>query len=533
MSLKIETFYDTRKKLFDICGNVINKDSYQFINILSTYLKDIVSAIDSEIQHSTRQSIINWREKKNPKLLSKIINNDDNINLINRSMNKITESNYMTIVKEITESLTQDNFRQLPEYTNYIFESVIKKCLNDENLIKDYLFFLNGFETDIGRNLYKLIDNYISSTFILFDKNVALTEYNYVSYIKDITQYYNIGNIIGHLFLIQKNDKINKNIYFSEDLLCKKIKSCLNIIYNMIDWMPTNMDDLNSRIYILFGILETLNIYIFNILSEEDKNLLNDILKQIYNINSISNKIKFKILDIQDIIKKYEKQIQQHTIVTPVVSVVPVVPVVSVPTQSVSKIIPSQQYNINYANKLNSKPLSKLVFKTSLEKSVEKPVEKPVEKLVEKPVEKLVEKPVEKLVEKPVEKQVVNLVEKPVDNTEVIVEKQNNINFTKQKQYKKKYNNNYNNNNNNNNYNNNNNNNNNNNYNNNKINFKTKTNTNINTNNTNNTINNNNNDINDDNDGFITIERKKKQNTYTNNKNDNDNKNDNKNKYKN
>ena len=161
MSLKIETFYDTRKKLFDICGNVINKDSYQFINILSTYLKDIVTAIDSEIQHSTRQSIINWREKKNPKLLSKIINNDDNINLINRSMNKITESNYMSIVKEITESLTQDNFRQLPEYTNYIFESVIKKCLNDENLIKDYLYFLNGFDTDIGRNLYKLIDNYI------------------------------------------------------------------------------------------------------------------------------------------------------------------------------------------------------------------------------------------------------------------------------------------------------------------------------------------------------------------------------------
>ena len=26
---------NTRKKLFDICGNVINKDTYQFINILS------------------------------------------------------------------------------------------------------------------------------------------------------------------------------------------------------------------------------------------------------------------------------------------------------------------------------------------------------------------------------------------------------------------------------------------------------------------------------------------------------------------
>jgi len=170
MSLKIETFYNTRKKLFDICGNVISKDTYKFINILSLYLKDIVSSIDSEIQHSTRQSIINWREKKNPKLLSKIINNDDNINLINRSMNKITESNYMSIVKEITESLTKDNFRQLPEYTNYLFETVIKKCLNDNNLIKDYLYFLNGFENDIGKHLYKLIVNYSLGTFILLIK---------------------------------------------------------------------------------------------------------------------------------------------------------------------------------------------------------------------------------------------------------------------------------------------------------------------------------------------------------------------------
>ena len=498
MSLKIETFYDTRKKLFDICGNVINKDSYQFINILSTYLKDIVNAIDSEIQHSTRQSIINWREKKNPKLLSKVINNDDNINLINRSMNKITESNYMSIVKEITESLTQDNFRQLPEYTNYIFESVIKKCLNDENLIKDYLYFLNGFGNDIGKYLYKLIDNYISSTFILFDKNITLSDYNYVSYIKDITQYYNIGTIIGNLYLIQKNDKLNKNIYFSEELFCKKIKSCLNMLYNMIDWMPTNMDDLNSRIYILFGILETLNVSIFNILSNEDKTLLNDILKQIYNINSISNKIKFKILDIQDIIKKYEKKLEVEKVVQVVPSVQPVPSVPSVPSvqqvQPVLSVQPVQHHHTNYANKLNSKPLSKLVFRTSLEKPIEKPLDKPVEKPLDKPLDKPVEKSLDKSVEKP--------VDKPIVNNEVISENQNNLNFTKERHYKKKYNNN-------------------------KIqNNKIKTSIN-NTNNINNTINSNEN--NDENDGFITIERKKKQN----NNNTNFNKNDNKYKYKN
>ena len=65
----IDNFYDNRKNLFDICGNFINKEKYQFINILSTYLVDIVNSIDIEINKSTRNSMINWREKKNPTLL--------------------------------------------------------------------------------------------------------------------------------------------------------------------------------------------------------------------------------------------------------------------------------------------------------------------------------------------------------------------------------------------------------------------------------------------------------------------------------
>ena len=32
----IDKFYDNRKILFDICGNIINKDKYLFIDILST-----------------------------------------------------------------------------------------------------------------------------------------------------------------------------------------------------------------------------------------------------------------------------------------------------------------------------------------------------------------------------------------------------------------------------------------------------------------------------------------------------------------
>ena len=34
-SNQIDMFYDNRKNIYDICGNVINKDKYPFIGILS------------------------------------------------------------------------------------------------------------------------------------------------------------------------------------------------------------------------------------------------------------------------------------------------------------------------------------------------------------------------------------------------------------------------------------------------------------------------------------------------------------------
>jgi len=159
--LSIDNFYDNQKQIFNICGNVINKDKYPFIDILSNYLNDIVISIDVEIKNSARNSMINWREKKNPKLLSRFINNDDNINLINRSMNKVTGTNYMTIVAEITETLINDNFRKLPDYCKYIFDIVIKKCMNEENFTKDYIQFLFGFTGNIAKYISQYIVQFL------------------------------------------------------------------------------------------------------------------------------------------------------------------------------------------------------------------------------------------------------------------------------------------------------------------------------------------------------------------------------------
>jgi len=304
----IDIFYDNRKSLFDICGNIINKESYPFINILSTYLVDIVESIDSEIKQSTRNSMVNWREKKNPKLLSKFINSDDNINIINRSMNKITSANYLTIVKEITDTLMQDNFRKLPDYSKFLFDTVIKKCLNDESFAKDYMQFLVSFDGVIGKNIKDSINQFITELFLLLEKNKNLKDFTYFSYVKDVTNFLNIGVIFSNIYLINVDKKISTNVFnIIPNELYKKFMICLNNINNFLEWIPSDMDELNSRIYLIFGIIETMEKKLIDMLSDNDKNLLNDILTMIYNVNNIPNKIKFKVLDIQDMIKTLEK----------------------------------------------------------------------------------------------------------------------------------------------------------------------------------------------------------------------------------
>ena len=49
------------------------------------------------------------------------------------------------------------------------------------------------------------------------------------------------------------------------------------------------------------------NKQLLELLTDDHRNFLNDILTLIYNVNSIPNKIKFKVLDIQDMIKTFEK----------------------------------------------------------------------------------------------------------------------------------------------------------------------------------------------------------------------------------
>ena len=76
-------------------------------------------------------------------------------------MNKITNSNYNTIANEINDAIMNDNPRKIEDYSKYIFDCVIKKCINDDHFINDYIMFLMAFNGIISQNIYGYINQFI------------------------------------------------------------------------------------------------------------------------------------------------------------------------------------------------------------------------------------------------------------------------------------------------------------------------------------------------------------------------------------
>jgi len=308
MSELMSRFYETKKDLFDISGNIINQDKYPFMSVLAGYLTDIVSSIDQEIKNNSRASSINWKEKKNPKLLSRFINNDDNINIINRCINKITGNNYKEIAIELIESLEKDGTHNTDDYSKYIFDSIIKKCIIEELFCNDYIAFLNIISGNIGEQSKILLNNFVIQVSNILKTNEYIKNISYFNFIKDVIQFQNIGMIFGCIYTQYKNSlssiKMNENDIISD--LCYNIES----VNSIIDWQPVDINELASRSYLLCGIIESTYKNISKYFQESQVSKIKECLNLLYNFNGgLPNKLKFKILDIQDIVKKYSNKV--------------------------------------------------------------------------------------------------------------------------------------------------------------------------------------------------------------------------------
>jgi hypothetical protein len=208
----------------------------------------------------------------------------------------------MNIANEISEALLNDNYRKLPDYCSFLFDVVIKKCMIDEAFSKDYIRFLFGFKDNIANHLSENVKKFIEEATLFLTSNKSLKEYSYFHYVKDTALWRNVGVIVANMYKSLNGNarigQINININIVNNL-----EAQFDILFNILDWLPSNMDELNGRLYMVFAIMESLSDEIWGKFSDKSRGLFKEILTLAYNCANIPNKIKFKVLDLQDMIK--------------------------------------------------------------------------------------------------------------------------------------------------------------------------------------------------------------------------------------
>ena len=111
--------------------------------VLDKYLKDIIGDISSEIDNISdfhKNSVV--VAKKNPRLLSKYINKDNNINLIKCEINKLASINFSIILESVLNIINTVDIDKITNYIDIIHTLLINKCYLEENNISNYVKFI-------------------------------------------------------------------------------------------------------------------------------------------------------------------------------------------------------------------------------------------------------------------------------------------------------------------------------------------------------------------------------------------------------
>lgn len=289
----------TYNSIVDIAYKIDRKNNKLDENCIKNILK-IKKRLNIPIQSNFNQNDI-------------IVNNDKNdnkdINMLDGSidkvigdlkvnLNKLTSKNYDKLYEKI--SLIINNYNDsnfFKEVVNVIFNVISRNKLNGiifSKLFKDLSNNNNYFNTLLNTELNNFHKSFEDIKYVSPNENYD----KFCVYIKE-----NENKVSLSLFFLEcyKNNMINI------DEIEKIIKNCINLFTENIIYLNNSniCEELINNIHILLkGILSINNE------KEKVKNklILNDVLfdlniNNIKNDKSFNNKIKFKIMDIQDLIK--------------------------------------------------------------------------------------------------------------------------------------------------------------------------------------------------------------------------------------
>lgn len=293
----------TYNSIVDIAYQIDRKNNKLDDNCIKNIL-EIKKKLNIPIQNNFNQNDIIVNNDKNDK-------NDNNkdINMFDGSidkvigdlkvnLNKLTSKNYDKLYEKI--SLIINNYNDsnfFKEVVNVIFNVISRNKINGiifSKLFKDLSSNNNYFNTLLNTELNNFHKSFEDIKYVSPNENYD----KFCVYIKE-----NENKVSLSLFFLEcyKNNMINI------DEIEKIIKNCINLFTENIIYLNNSniCEELINNIHILLkGILSIDN----EKEKEKNRSILNDVLfdlniENIKNDKSFNNKIKFKIMDIQDLIK--------------------------------------------------------------------------------------------------------------------------------------------------------------------------------------------------------------------------------------
>ncbi len=191
-----------------------------------------------------------------------------NIKTINSLLNKLTTDNYKIIIQDILK-LVQSHI------LTYIIENIIQKSLLHHIYIELYVELLNSINEK--HNINFLLNKILNKIY----NNLINEKTNSETYEDLIKKNNNLDTISGLSILITHLEKKNN--------IQNNSKKIINDLLEKVDY--NDLDNLYKIILCIYNIIK-INTLLKNTYSQKL-----DIIKS----NKINSKIKFKIMDIQDI----------------------------------------------------------------------------------------------------------------------------------------------------------------------------------------------------------------------------------------
>ena len=329
VTIPIATFYDVKNKLFNDMNMLksseeLNEQVANISAVINTYLSEIIPDIENEIKNIVKFNSINWRERKNPKLLEKFVNTDANIAIFNREINKISATNYSQMMHNINNIIMDDeNVDKIDEYIRYVFHHIFQKCLNEELFSVDYIKFIVSFTEPVATKLKTIIyENIVNILKLVETTNIndtvidAVYDGPYVTATNISPRVKTYGMILGHYF--NNMESIRKTGIFTDEIV---ISSIVNFIRNIKSgkYYNNSICKLNA-VLLLLGFCDSgLDKYCKLIMADSDENIYtsfeerDNVIQELINTldiigrnMEIPSKIRFKALDIKDNILKMD-----------------------------------------------------------------------------------------------------------------------------------------------------------------------------------------------------------------------------------